>query len=256
MENKNRNLTILIPVRIESMARLENLLAIIDFLLDNFLVKIIVAESSTYDNGILGKLLPRPVRHNIIIDRDPIFYRTKIINETAQIINTDFMAVWDADVLFFPQQIEEGIESLEKDECDVVYPYNGKFLDTSMIIRKLYLSSRDWTLLDKYQNMMTILYGKGMKGGAFMIKTDIYKRCGMENLRFYGWGPEDWERYERWMNLGLRVKTVDGDLFHLSHPRDINGAHNSFEQEKYTFYEKDITKFSSAEEIRKRMGLK
>lgn len=52
-------------------------------------------------------------------------------------------------------------------------------------------------------------YGNGMRGGAFLAKTVQYKNAGMENLNFYGWGPEDWERYERWMNLGYKVGNVE-----------------------------------------------
>lgn len=77
----------------------------------------------------------------------------------------------------------------------------------------------------------------------------------MENENFYGWGPEDWERIERWKNLGYRIKTIDGVLFHLIHPRDMNGKHNSEGQRKITTQEKDKICFSSAEEIRQHLNL-
>ena len=77
----------------------------------------------------------------------------------------------------------------------------------------------------------------------------------MENLNFYGWGPEDWERIERWKALGYRLKNITGNLYHLSHPLDINGRHNSDAQRRVSVFQKDITCFSSATEIKQRLNL-
>ena len=78
---------------------------------------------------------------------------------------------------------------------------------------------------------------------------------GMENENFYGWGPEDWERYDRWKNLGYRVRMIDGVLFHLTHPRDMNGQHNSEEQRKSSTCEKERVVLSSEAEIRQHLNL-
>ena len=92
---------------------------------------------------------------------------------------------------------------------------------------------------------MSLPYGTDMRGGAFLANREAYIKAGMENENFYGWGPEDWERIERWKNLGYRIKTIDGVLFHLTHPRDMNGKHNSEGQRKITTQEKDKICFSS-----------
>ena len=117
----------------------------------------------------------------------------------------------------------------------------------------MYMENGNLAMLGELQDMMSTPYGDDMRGGAFIAKTQSYREAGMENLQFYGWGPEDWERYERWLALGYMVKDVKGCLFHLSHPRDINGKNNSSQQRIFSFYQKDITVFSSAEEIKKRM---
>lgn len=110
-------------------------------------------------------------------------------------------------------------------------------------------------MLEDFKKMMFAPYGPGMRGGAFLVNARAYRASGMENLNFYGWGPEDWERYERWSNLGYRIGYAKGCLFHLSHPRDLNGYHNSSQQKMFSYYVKDTTLFSSKEEIQKRMGL-
>lgn len=255
MKYDMKDLTILIPARIESIIRLENLIAVVEFLLNNFNVQIIVKEADKFNNGVLDTMLPKEVTHLFVKDYDPVFYRTKYINEMAQQVTTEYLAVWDTDVIFPIQQVQRALEMLRKDECDIAFPYDGTFLDTSKIIRQIYIETGDLSALDELKEMMSAPYGTKMRGGAFLANTEKYYAAGMENERFYGWGPEDWERVERWKNLGYRLKTVEGVLYHLSHPRDMNGTHNNPEQKKYTFYEKDITKFSSAEEIKACMGL-
>lgn len=120
----------------------------------------------------------------------------------------------------------------------------------------MFIESGDVDMLWNLRGFMHAPYGTDMRGGAFLANREAYIKAGMENENFYGWGPEDWERIERWKNLGYRIKTIDGVLFHLTHPRDMNGKHNSEGQRKITTQEKDKICFSSAEEIRQHLNLK
>jgi hypothetical protein len=72
----------------------------------------------------------------------------------------------------------------------------------------------------------------------------------MENEHFYGWGPEDYERYERWVNLNLKVYNAPGCMYHLSHPRDVNGKFSSQLQSELTNAERTKSKNSSYGELR------
>lgn len=247
-----KDLTVLIPVRIESIIRLENILAVIKYLTSNFDLEICILEASKYNNMVLKNLLPAEIKYTFVKDNDPIFYRTKYINILVQSVRTPLLAIWDADVVFPPHQIEEAVEILRTDNYDIVFPYDGIFWDTSRNIRQMFIETGDIGMLIELKDMMTSLYGAGMKGGAFIANTEKYIKAGMENLKFYGWGPEDWERYERWKNLKYKMKTIKGDIFHLSHPRDMNGTHNSEQQRIISFYEKDVTALSSIDEISKR----
>ena len=93
------DVTFLIPVRIDSIHRIENLLFVASFLKKNFKTNIHLLEASSYDNGILIKLLPRDVRVMFIEDHDPIFHRTFYINKLLEQAETPIVAVWDTDVL-------------------------------------------------------------------------------------------------------------------------------------------------------------
>ena len=59
----------------------------------------------------------------------------------------------------------------------------------------------------------------------------------MENEDFYGWGLEDGERYYRWLSFGCRIYRSTGCLFHLSHPRDMNGQFRSQEHHQKAVYD-------------------
>lgn len=120
-----RDLTVLIPVRVDSLVRLENVLAVIRYLYRYFDVNLMVLEADRYDNGILRSLLPQDVAYIFVPDTDPVFYRTKYINQMAMNATSDYLAVWDADVIFSPSQVYEALVSLRSGKYEVCYPYDG-----------------------------------------------------------------------------------------------------------------------------------
>lgn len=249
MKMNLEDLTFLMPLKVDSVIRIENLLAGIRYLQRHFKTHIVVLEVGYYDNGLLRKLLNRDVKYIFIEDRDPVFHRTKYRNLIAKRVETPFLAVWDVDVLVDKKQIIEAMEKLRYGEADFVYPYDGKFYDTSSIIRTLYMKKQQMKILHQNRMRMELIYGENHKGGAFFARTDKYHLSGMENENFYGWGEEDFERYNRWMILGLNISRVSGCMYHLSHPRDINGRFNSVRQIEITKSENIKTWKSSYNEL-------
>lgn len=250
-----KDLTILIPVRIDSLARLENILAVIKYIDKYFDTNVFVLEADARNCGILNRQILCGVQYSYVKDCDPVFYRTKYINLMASKVATEYLAVWDADVILPPSQVYDSVQKLRSKQFDFCYPYDGTFLDTSKLIRGLFLDSNDVAWLEELRDFMLAPYGLGVRGGAFLANTMQYRKVGMENLNFYGWGPEDWERYERWMNLGARIGYSKGCLYHLSHPRDLNGMHNSSQQKMCSYYEKDLIMNSSKKEIVRHLNL-
>lgn len=222
------NVDFVIPVRLDSIYRLENLLTVVKFL-RKWHANINIVESGKYNNNIIKSLLgnQKKINYYFYFDRDIVFHRTKYINKIVRKCNLPFVAVWDADVLVPPRQIALSIQKMENDTADVSYPYDGNFLDVDEVLREEFLSTPRISFLESHIDFMNNLYGNNLKGGGFLIKRDFYILAGLENERFYGWGPEDAERYERWRILGLRIHRSSGSMFHLYHPRDINGRFRS-----------------------------
>lgn len=222
-----KDTSILIPVKIDTVSRLENLVCVVKFLRSYFEVKIEVLEAGPYKNLFIQNLLGESVNYTFVKDADPIFHRTKYINQMVLKSTSEYLAVWDSDVLCSPIQILKSLEILKKKEADYVYPYTGKFLDTSKIIREMYFSSFDFQILVKFADWMKEMYSPKPVGGAFFIRKDIYEYAGLENEEFYGWGVEDGERASRFSILGLKRGRVLGPLFHLTHDRGINSGFHS-----------------------------
>lgn len=226
-----KDMTFLIPVRIDSVERIENILANVSYLRKRLNTNIIVLEASNGCNKILKHLLPKEIGYHFVYDDDVIFFRTHYLNIMASMVKTKFLAIWDADVIVPVEQMQDSIQHLRNNTADVAHPYDGTSLETSDILRKLFLQTGNVDYLLKNRNKMQVLYSsRNMKGGGLFISTNKYIQSGKENENFYGWGPEDFERCERWEKFGYRFYRSKGEMLHLTHPRDLNGRYNSYFQ--------------------------
>ncbi|HLW20149.1 MAG TPA: galactosyltransferase-related protein [Cyclobacteriaceae bacterium] len=222
-----KDVTFLIPIRVDGIQRIENLLMSIEHLSLHFKTNIHILEADKYNNYLLKRLVPDNVEVCFIEDYDPIFHRTYYINRMVEHCSTPLVAVWDADVIVSAKQVEEAVDWVRKGQADFVRPYDNKFLDTSMIIRELYLRTRDIRSLHNNHGKMKPLYSPNPVGGGFIANLEKYRESGLENEKFYGWGIEDGERVNRWTILGYAYRNTEGVLYHLSHPRGINSQfHN------------------------------
>jgi hypothetical protein len=104
------NTTFIFLVRLDTIDRLENILTVIKFLLQNFETNIVVLECASFNNGLLEKVLNKTIQYSFQEDPDPILFRTKYLNQMIQSVETPFVAVWDTDVIVPASQIVEAVE--------------------------------------------------------------------------------------------------------------------------------------------------
>lgn len=246
-----RDVTVIMPLRIDSINRLENTMVVVDFILENFETQIKILEASNRDTGILRSLLPEEVDYSFKEDLDDVFHRTKYINELASQCETSFISLWDTDVVVPPGQVEAALRLLRNRKAHFVTPFQGGFLDTSYLLRDLYIQSRDIGLLKKHQGKMEKMYLPNPVGGVFFAHRPTYMESGMENERFYGWGREDGDRVNRWRILGYTHQHIDGPLFHLTHERGINSRFHGPNQDSVKFAELNRSMAMSESELRK-----
>lgn len=222
-----RDTTFILAVRLDSIERLENIQVVISQLCKYFDVNVFVVEIADYCNRILHSLLPKKVIYKFIEDKDNVFHRTFYFNQLTTEIDTPIIALWDTDVVIDKKAIIDAVCNIRNNNADIAYPYNGIFLETSDIIRKYYLKSKDVRILYRNKAKLDYLYNKIMVGGALFVNRDKYIKAGMENEQHYGWGNDDFDRYHRFEILGYRIYRVNTPLFHLCHPRGDNSQFRS-----------------------------
>ena len=218
--------TFIIPIRVDTVVRLENLLLNVDYLQERLQTHIVILEAAPYNNGIIQNILKDRITYIFIEDKDPVYHKTKYVNQLALEVKTDFLGIWDVDVIVDHEQILDALQHLRQNLCDIAYPFDGECFDTSDLIRNHYVVHRDLEFLKANRGKMQLMYNVegviGAVGGAVFAKTEKFRLSGMDNEAFYGWGLEDGERHYRWLGFDFKIYRSKGCIFHLTHSRDSN----------------------------------
>ena len=249
------DVTFVIPLRIDSLERLENIVGVCGYLHTYLKTNIMICEADTTDSGLLRKMLGETAVTYFVTDRKSSFHRTYYINELVRHATTPLVAVWDADVVVGIDQLCSAVESLRSGAYEFVYPYDGRFLDTDVSHRRRFLEQLDCTTLRLHADSMRLPYTDKACGGGFLANREAYFKVGLENERFTSWGPEDGERLKRWRTLGMRIGWVRGELFHLYHPRGKNSQFRSEKEKVKLLAEADRTGAMSKEVLEKEVAI-
>lgn len=254
MKSNLSDVTFIVPVRIDTIYRLENLLTITNMIVDKFDTNIYVREAANNNSNILQRLLHKSIQYEFVEDKDPVFFRTQHINQMVSQVKTPYIAIWDADIVIDKHAVEACMEKLRSNECAIAFPYNGICYDVPAIIKTLFFKRRDVRLLLRHKEKMSFLYDRNLVGGALFVNRTSYIDAGMENENIYGWGNDDWDRYVRLTGLGYSVYRYAKPLFHLSHPRGSNSTYRSSIASNISTAEYIKNKNSSESELREQIS--
>ncbi len=254
MKTQLTDCTFLIPARLDSIDRLVNLKATLEFLQANFETNIHILEADNFNSKLIESTVSEDISYTFVPDHDPIFFRTNYINRMVKSCQTPFLSVWDTDIIAPPNQIAESLELLRSGQADFVYPYGKNFFETSKIVRELYLLSNDIQILEQHQKKMKRLYPPNPVGGAFFANKEKYIESGIENLNYYGWGVEDGERITRWKGLGYKIERAKGNLYHLTHSRGVNSEFHNNGQREIKIKELERIRSLTKEELKYEIG--
>lgn len=234
MKYNAKDTTILILYRGDSLQRLENVIAVINNLHSFFDINIYVREADAVCNNILSKMTTDSVMYEYVEDDDPTLYKTWHFNDMLHNVKTKFVGIWDADVIAYNDAIIECIEQLRAGTAKLAIPYNGVCLDTSVIIRNIYMKTNEMGVLTRQMQKMRRLQNHVLTGGAVLMERTTFALLGNENENYYGWGDDDFDRYIRFLNSGYGIFRSSKVLFHLSHIRGQNSSFSSILKELYS----------------------
>ena len=211
------DVTFVFPVRVDCEERQANLQAVLSILIKETDSQFIILEADQKPKLNLSFKTDR-IKSIYIEDKNPVFHRTKYLNQLLLHAQTPIVGLWDTDVILQVSQIKEACNYIRDNQAVMSFPYNGCFLTTNAIIADEFRKKPNYEIF-RYAHP---LYGNFATGGAFLVDRKKYLEAGGENENFYGWGPEDAERVKRMEILELPITRAKGNLYHLYHPRGKN----------------------------------
>ena len=225
------DLTFLIPTRIETEDRLRNIISSVSYLLRHVPAKVIVKEVSGR-NTFLHRALPEirkyadtdNLTHIYEENNDPLFCKSKVLNDLIVASDTSIVANYDADCILPKESYRKAYEMILHQEADVVYPYGCGIYqwkaEFNMEIYDEFVKSWNGTsVLDKNKTL-----SNSTIGWTQFIRRENYINSYMMNENFVSWGCEDDEFYFRMSTLGNRITRLNNYVYHLEHGR----THNSW----------------------------
>lgn len=236
--SKLENTTFIIPLRIESDDRMRNIITILCFLLSKFNSKVIVKEHDThsiFSQHVLPQIKEflgdgiNNLTHIFEKSEDIVFHRTRFLNEMLNLSDTDVVVNYDCDILLNEETYYKSTGKIIDDGYDLVYPY-GKgsyqqqvFANDEVVSQFINQNFNFDVLMHNSQNYLSD------RGHVQFFKRSSYIEGGMENENFMAYGPEDWERHDRFVKLGYKVGRVDDIIYHFEHKRTQNSwTHNPY----------------------------
>jgi len=223
--------TFIIPIRIESPDRLRNIITTTAFLVENFDTNIMVKEVDYYSVfekqaiPILDEIVEGGIWKNFDFSFEktdqPLFYKTKILNEMIMKADTDIVISYDCDAILPKKSYKIAYDYIVNGEFDVVYPYGHGMYQKQVAatdeIVSNFLNANDYSHLDSVSKIHTSDFG----WMQFFKKQD-YIDMGMHNENFKAYAPEDKEIYYRFTKLGYNVGRINDYVYHLEHSRGEN----------------------------------
>jgi len=230
------DVSILIPIRIDSLARVKNINYIIKFLLSKFKVAIYLYEDDEQpklqgclDEGILDLCCYRFFENK---EASKTFHKAKLFNQMAIDSGSSIFVFQDSDCFLEPLDLYiNAIQMIRDGSFDLVYPHNK--CPRYNIISDLFFNSGDMSHLKFFRQTINNV------GGLSMMSVDSFLRMGMWNENFDCWGKEDDDFYNRSNKVGLKINRLNGSLIHLNHDQDIG---NGFYAKRSNSSKKEIGK--------------
>ena len=207
-----KKITVIIPLKYDTDDRIENVRTSVKYLHNLLNPKFLIGEQGGTYFQFLEESGYDLKYHNF--DNYDFFHRMKIMNDLSKMVDTEYIAIYDADVIIPEQQFRQAYQKLEEG-FEIVYPYDGRFID---IERSNIVHINDNRLNSIPVHTMRMLNNQS-KGGCILYNKKSFDNSGKYNENFLSWGPEDEEIYTRHLILEKKIFRINGILLHINHKR-------------------------------------
>lgn len=220
------DVTFMIPLHIDTLERLENVLICVEYLNRHCNTNVAVWE---YDKEPKADMLAGKCSYRFIKDDMPHSYKSKWANDMAKSLSTPIVALHDADAILPDECVLNAVDKIRSDELDVCWSYDTFVRDIPPEYKKKVLDDYSLDFLRKMELKPLIgnrdYISDGVPVGySFFVNREKYLSIGGLNEKIKGYGPEDVEFYYRSRNIGLRIGRAKGTGYHLNHGRSLYGG--------------------------------
>jgi len=213
------DITFIIPIKIDTPTRLNNLYFSLISLSEIHNFKIILKEVDEEQKikNITDKIDNLNIKYVFEKQTTDFFHRTKYLNDMIEMCDTQIICNFDCDIILPKINIDKSL-NLFNSGMDVVYPYGIGF---NLILieeyNKIKIIKKSECLKENFYDYLLKLNSMKLPsarhitlfGHAVMLKTDSYKKGFGENELFKSYGPEDFERYFRFVKLKFNVSHLN-----------------------------------------------
>lgn len=214
-------LTVIYPVRVDSIERVENALTNIHDMCRRISPPhIIVVEYGP--NPTLQHLVTKyaTVQYIFVLETpDVVWAKGLLVNTVIPWLRTKYMAVWDVDAFIPLGQVGAAYRRLTSDAADVVMPFNL----VHMVRRTALALFRNGRINFRQITSTMVVTTYNLEGNAYgccvLIRTALFKHVRGFSDILRGWGWEDVEIKHRLLAVGARETFLPGACFHINHPR-------------------------------------
>lgn len=221
--------TFIIPLRIDSKDRLNNLYCNLAYLTKYFDTNVIVLEADKESKveKLISEYKDKNITHVFLNDNNSYFHRTKFLNIMLDMVKTKVTVNYDVDVLFPVSAYVECQRGILDDGYDLIYPFS-----TGMSQRKVHVNNPNRSIFRSTLNLedfQSIYLDKGASecGHAQFFNTKSYREGFMENESYIAYGPEDKERLWRFYGLGYKLRWNENLVYHMEHARGPDSWHTN-----------------------------
>jgi hypothetical protein len=233
-----KDTTFIIPVCIESKDRFNNAKTVLGYINHHFNTNVKIHEITDGETKLtfLNNFENLNIEH--IIEQSDLseYHRTRQLNEILDRVTTKVVVNYDIDVILPVQTYIEAIKMIINKKSDVVYPY-GDGIYQKRIFTTFNRDKFDLEFDLNYITENDYDMWNAKHGHCIFLNTEKYKSCGGENELFIAYGPEDTERYERFIKIGYNVDRINDIVYHLEHSRTpFSDSNNSYFNQNNLLY--------------------
>jgi predicted glycosyltransferase involved in capsule biosynthesis len=235
-----KDLTYLLPCRIETNDRLRNVITSVTYLLKNFPEAKVLIKEVDKSSNFIEYALPHikkyvgdidQLKHDFEQSDEKFFHKTRILNDLCVLADTSIVYNHDVDVVLPKKSHQLAYNAITNEGCDAVYPFGCGIYQWAVTygdqLLDKFLSSHDGDDFD-----LNVLNDSKVRipssiGWGQMITKSCEVSAGFWNENFISWGAEDCEFYYRLNLFGFNVGRVNNDIYHFEHGRTFNSHYHN-----------------------------